>query len=236
MDASSSYQLVNELDHHRSDVKAVLSLNDGAQLACASRDGCVSLWTRQHVDCNTPFVFEASFGGHDAYVNSLAHIAAEGDDTRGLLASGGNSTMILIHSLDAVENDALFCLLGHTHNVCALHYSSKRKMLASASWDGTARTWIRGEDDWVCQRVLEGHRAAVWDVKIVDDEAWECRMLTASGESTLTADELTDTADGEIWMWNDEGNITHRLKCCPEPVRSLTILSTGEFASASNDG
>lgn len=182
MDSPSSYQLVHELEHHRSDVKAVLSVNNGAQLVCASRDGCVSLWTRNSGDDNAPFVFEANFRGHDAYVNSLAHIVAEDGDQRGLVASGGNSTMILIHSLDSVEKDPLLCLLGHTNNVCALHYSSKRKMLASASWDGTARLWIPTDGKWMCHRMLDGHRQAVWDVKVIDEDAWECRVLTASGE------------------------------------------------------
>lgn len=180
-----TYQVIQELNHHQSDVKAILSLDDGARLACASRDGSISLWARQADDIESPFVFESDFRGHDAYVNSLAHVVPDADKMQGWLASGGNSTMILLHPLDKLDSEATICLLGHTHNVCALHYSQPQKLLASASWDTTARIWMRRGNDWACQLVLEGHRQAVWDVTIVDDTPWQGCYITASGERAV---------------------------------------------------
>lgn len=181
MDIPLAYQVIQDIEHHRSDVKAVLSLEGGTKLACTSRDGTVSLWSRQP-DIDS-FVHEADFQGHDAYVNSVAHVAPDEDGKRGYLASGGNSTMILLHSLDSLSPQIAFCLIGHTHNVCALHYSPSRKLLGSSSWDTTARIWARSGDDWVTRHVLGGHRAAVWDVKILDDAAWQANYVTASGET-----------------------------------------------------
>lgn len=183
MGTRSTYQVIQELGHHESDVKAVLALDKDARLACASRDGLISLWKRQPSDNGRPYVFEAPFRGHDAYVNSLAHIPYEDGESLGWLASGGNSTIILIHSLDTMQDEPTSALIGHTHNVCALFYSPPRKLLASASWDCTARIWKRNGDDWVCAQVLQGHQQAVWDVKVVPDDSWQGRFITASGES-----------------------------------------------------
>lgn len=182
MGAGSTFRVIQELGRHNSDVKAVLALDNDAQLACASRDGLISLWTKQTRDNEPVYDFEAAFRGHDAYVNSLAHITSGDDGSRGCLASGGNSTMILMHSLDTMQAEPTTALVGHTHNVCALHYSPSRNLLASSSWDCTARIWKRDGDDWACQHVLAGHQQAVWDVKIVPDESRPGPYVTASGE------------------------------------------------------
>ncbi|BEI83943.1 hypothetical protein CcaverHIS002_0405470 [Cutaneotrichosporon cavernicola] len=180
MDTRTTYRVIQELGHHESDVKAVLALKDDALLACASRDGLISLWTKQPHGDESPFGFKTALRGHNAYVNSLAHIPPENSESRGRLASGGNSTMVLIHSLDTMQDEPISCLIGHSHNVCALHYSSSQKLLASASWDCTARIWKYDGDNWVCQRVLEGHQQAVWDVKIVANDSWQGPFITAS--------------------------------------------------------
>ncbi|BEJ07276.1 hypothetical protein CcaverHIS641_0405450 [Cutaneotrichosporon cavernicola] len=77
MDTRTTYRVIQELGHHESDVKAVLALKDDALLACASRDGLISLWTKQPHGDESPFGFKTALRGHNAYVNSLAHIPPE---------------------------------------------------------------------------------------------------------------------------------------------------------------
>ncbi|WWC97833.1 hypothetical protein V866_004720 [Kwoniella sp. B9012] len=205
---------------HQSDVKAVLAISDD-MIASASRDQSVGIWTRNG---NTQFELKALLDGHHAYVNSLAHIPSSNvTDTEDLLASGGNSSLILLHSLKTFSPESEHCLIGHSLNVCTMSYSTKRKKLISGSWDQTARIWSRSlvSKEWVCERVLEGHEQAVWGVAIIDEGP--------KANCYLTADRL-------IHLWNEEGEILQRFKGSPEPVRSLAISPGCEtFASACND-
>lgn len=178
MSSSGQYRIASELQpSHQSDVKAVLAVGD-KHLVSASRDKTVLLWTRLQEDANIVegntddgtnaletasrplFEVKTAFGGHGEYVNSLAHVPGEG---MGMLASGGNSTMILLHDLTTLDSEPVQCLIGHTGNVCALRYAPKLRKLLSSSWDLTARVWTESEGNW-SSIVLEGHDAAVWDV------------------------------------------------------------------------
>ena len=105
-------------------------------------------------------------------------------DPADLLASGGNSSLILLHSLDTLAPDPVDCLIGHALNVCTLAYSSAQKKLVSGSWDHTARVWSGYEGKWSCELVLEGHDEAVWSVAVVEGGVREGSFLT--GEVSLT--------------------------------------------------
>lgn len=116
-----------------------------------------------------------------------------------LVASAGNSTIILFHlygddlgpdpSPEPVDG-----LIGHHANVCALQYSRRHKKLISASWDCAARVWSRskkprGDDEggkakskageWDCDHVLSGHEAAVWGVAILEGGSYDGYYLTS---------------------------------------------------------
>jgi WD40 repeat protein len=107
-----------------------------------------------------------------------------------LIASAGNSSLILLHELDPLypTSDPLTALTGHYANVCALSYSGKRRKLISASWDCAARIWTRvrgqgpsGKDvagKWDCEKVLSGHSAAVWGVAIFEEGPREGCYIT----------------------------------------------------------
>lgn len=169
------YHLLTELDPpHLSDVKAVLAIENNL-LASASRDSSVAVWRRSEPGASS-FQLQALLKGHDAYVNSLAYIpeasgagGGQGRTGLGLLASGGNSCLILLHSLDTLEPDGRHCLIGHALNVCALKYNDSLGKLLSGSWDRTARIWAPHQGQWECETILEGHEQAVWDVEAVGD-------------------------------------------------------------------
>lgn len=100
------------------------------------------------------------------------------------LASGGNSALILFHSLRTLSPDSTHALIGHQLNVSTLAYSTKRRKLVSGSWDRTARVWRHAAStgEWECELVLEGHEEAVWGVLPIDQGPQEGGWLTASGE------------------------------------------------------
>jgi WD40 repeat protein len=100
-----------------------------------------------------------------------------------LLASGGNSSLILLHSLESLKSDAVDCLIGHALNVCTLAYSPVLEKLVSGSWDHTARVWSRATGEWKCELILEGHVEAVWGVAAID--GGDRRGCFLSGKSSV---------------------------------------------------
>ncbi|PRQ73969.1 hypothetical protein AAT19DRAFT_15536 [Rhodotorula toruloides] len=158
------------------------------------------------------------------------------EDKAGYLATSGSDSLIQLYSLSSPSSSPVQTLLGHAHNVCALHASRDGKRMVSASWDGTARVWRRrkaqegheeeGEGEWMCERVLADHGAAVWDVLMLEE---------GGGESILTA-----CADSRIRLFEGD-KLRHLFKGHEGPVRSLCVLLPEEadstmFASGSNDG
>ncbi|RXK37832.1 hypothetical protein M231_04830 [Tremella mesenterica] len=217
------YQLRAEIDPpHQSDVKAVLSINP-TTLVTASRDQTVGVWSIQP---DGQVRLASILRGHDAYVNSLAHIPPNANHEEDLIASGGNSSLILLHSLKTLDPEPVEHLAGHGLNVCALAYSSKLEKLISGSWDTTARVWSRSSGRWDTEVVLTGHEAAVWGVAILDEGSRTGCYLTVDIKADLM-----------INLWNDKGEILSRFKGSPEPVRSIAICPGGEtFISSCNDG
>lgn len=159
-----------------------------------------SAFTHRFCADNQSYELEAILDGHGAYVNALAYIPA---DEAGIgecvqskrllmpdyLASSGNSTLILLHSLSSTSPDAVHALVGHALNVCTLAYSSSYRRLISGSWDLTARVWScdRGDNKgWGSELVLEGHEAAVWGVAVVDAGPRRGCYLTGSGETGIS--------------------------------------------------
>lgn len=103
------------------------------------------------------------------------------------IASGGNSSLILLHSLSTLSPDPVHTLIGHSLNVSTLQYSPKRQKLISGSWDRTARIWAPpgpSSKEWECVKVLEEHEEAVWGVLAIDSGPEEGGWLTASGTSS----------------------------------------------------
>jgi WD40 repeat protein len=109
------------------------------------------------------------------------------------MASGGNSTVILLHSLTPRQGEQNLdpeprqALIGHSLNVSTLEYSVKRQKLISGSWDKTARIWSRSStkqengQGWECEIVLEEHEEAVWGVLAIDSGPSDGCWLTSSG-------------------------------------------------------
>lgn len=107
-------------------------------------------------------------------------ISSNFTDRSDLLVSGGNSALILFHSLDTLKADPVDRLAGHALNVCTLTYSSTLKKLVSGSWDHTARVWSRSGGEWECELVLDGHSEAVWGIGAIDGGSRKGCFLTGT--------------------------------------------------------
>lgn len=229
------YKLSQVLQAHDADVKCVLAIDEHT-LFSASRDRTVAQWARQS-QCD-PFTLRRILAGHEAYVNSLELISSDGQHPA-VIASGGNSSLILLHELQPPypTTAPITALVGHHANVCTLAYSSKRRKLLSASWDCAARIWSRRESsevdvaasqvgkigDWECEKVLAGHSAAVWGIGIFEEGPCEGCYITGA-------------ADQKIKLWDRMGFHVKDFPTQDDAVRSIAIFPGGKrFAVALND-
>ncbi|EFY85491.1 WD repeat-containing protein, putative [Metarhizium acridum CQMa 102] len=113
----------------------------------------------------------------------------------------------------------LYTLKGHGASVNAVAYSSRHKVLASASSDRTIRLWddVAGAH----KRTLQGHSGYVLDVAFSPD-----------GNTLASA-----SSDGTVWIWGvDKGSHIRTLEGHSSWVNSVAFLSDSTLASASSDG
>ncbi|GAA5915535.1 hypothetical protein JCM5296_001753 [Sporobolomyces johnsonii] len=221
------YRLSALLEGHRDDVRA-LGGDPSSRLLSASRDGTARSWVRKGAREGTTGGWEAERKweeGHEGFVNAVSWLPGRGEhDSHGYLVTAGQDSLIQVYSLSpTASSQPVRTLLGHAHNVCALHCSKDGKRIASGSWDLTARVW--STDTWECEDVLTDHFAAVWDVLLLDSDPE--LVLTAA------ADNLVRLFDGI--------HVRFVFKGHTGPVRALAKLLPGDplcalFASASNDG
>ncbi|KAJ9106370.1 hypothetical protein QFC21_001516 [Naganishia friedmannii] len=233
--SSNSYELSTVLRAHSDDVKCVFPVNSDCILS-ASRDRTVAVWQREGI--SKEFQVKRLLTGHDGYVNSLEFVPADDDCQFDLIASAGNSNIILFHLFDVdpatyPSAEPVDGLVGHHANICALSYSRKHSKLVSASWDCAARVWSRevarkggvekaeGQrvkskaGEWGCELVLSGHEAAVWGVAVLEG----------------------GSADRTLRMYDLEGTCVRKFAALPDAIRSISCFPDFlNVAVALNDG
>ena len=82
---------------------------------------------------------------------------------------------------------------GHSDTVEGISFSPDGQMIASGSWDGTAKLWNRQGE---ALQTLEGHTGGVWDVSFSPD-----------GQTIASA-----SRDGTVKLWNRQGEAQQTLK------------------------
>jgi phospholipase A-2-activating protein len=131
-------------------VRAVLS-SSPLKVFSASRDSSAIVWTR--TSDNSPFLPSTVYKPSSGYVGALTYLppteeAPEGgvnskyclhhrtieNNTIGYLVTGSQDGIIGVYVLGSGSEDPKYMLLGHQHNVCALH-SSPDGTVISGSWD-----------------------------------------------------------------------------------------------------
>ncbi|MDH3262863.1 MAG: cytochrome C, partial [Paracoccaceae bacterium] len=114
-------------DGHGGPIMDVVISADGSQLLTASFDYAVGLWDS---GAEAPPLW---LEGHNAAVNAAAFVPG------GRAVSGGDDFALILW--DLATGRALRRMEGHRGKVMAVAPSPDGTLIASASWDGTARLW-----------------------------------------------------------------------------------------------
>ncbi len=88
-------------------------------------------------------------------------------------------------------------LFGHTNVITDALFSNSGKLVATTSYDGTARLW--NAEDGACIFTLEGHEHLIWTASFDDEDA---RLVTASPDGTAR---IWDVQTGESLFTLDAG-------------------------------
>lgn len=185
---------------HGGPVRA-LALGADGTLASGSFDQSVILW-----DLGTGRA-RAVLRWHQGAVAALAALPGGG------FASAGEDGRIALWPAGTAGPEPARVLEGHGGPIAAL--AVRGDILASASWDGTARLWLLAGG---AARVLEGHRGQVNGVAFLPD-------------GTLA----TAGYDGSIRLW-PEGGAPRVLAEFGLPVNALIALPDGALAAGGADG
>ncbi|GAB4227923.1 MAG: hypothetical protein Kow00121_56710 [Elainellaceae cyanobacterium] len=236
----------NRLVGHEQAINGLRFNATGQQLASASDDQTVRLWSAEGELLNT-------FRGHTNRVNSVVF----SPDDR-LLASASDDRTIKLWAVDS--NQELQTLEGHGSFVTSLSFSRSCQLLASGSDDETIKLWEINET--APTRTLQGHEERVKSVSFSPDgqtlasggwdgrvRLWNCNgeplpvpplnhgdrvsVVTFSPDGQMIA---SGGLDGVVNLWSRDGD---RLQSLTGQGRITSISfspdgATLAFASASN--
>jgi cytochrome c len=196
-----------ELRGHGGPVRAIAVGADGALAVTGSFDTSVILWRLG------TGAAEAVLRFHDGSVNALVSLPD------GRFASGGEDGRVALWRVGNSQPDRV--ITGHRAPVSGLAVSPDGRLIASSSWDGTARiTALSGGDPAV--RVLEGHRGQVNGVAFLPDGG----VVTSGYDATL-----------RLWPADGAGNGgVPGIVTLPAPLTSVVAAADGEMAVAGADG
>jgi cytochrome c len=227
-----------QLRGHGGPVRALAISPDGRQAISGSFDTSAIRWSLQKNAGEQVLRF------HDGAVNAVAflrdgRIATSGEDARIAIWTPGEQKPSLV-------------LEGHMAPVVALAVSPDGAMLASASWDHTARLWSTTGGT---SRVLEGHAQNVNGVAFTPDGR---ALVTAGYDATLRISPLaggapvvttlptplntvavapdgeivTAGADGKIYVLSGAGELKGEIEAAPTPIIAVAISGDGKLIAA----
>ena len=176
-----------ELRSFEGHYKPILSLafsGDGTRLATGSEDGAAMVWETGSArricrllpqDASGAFtsaepVQAVAFDPMDA-----TRVATAGQDGAGRIWNTGTARMVAM----LTQKDAITPLPGHSNIVAAVAFSADGRLVATASWDRTARVWDAATGQEML--VLRGHLDAVTGVAFTEDGS---HLATSSRDAT----------------------------------------------------
>ncbi len=193
-----------QLRGHGGPVRALAISPDGKSAVSGSFDTAVIRWSLQRNAAEQVLRF------HEGAVNAVAMLKD------GRIATSGEDGRIAIWTPGATMPSAV--LEGHTAPVVALAVSGDGTMLASASWDHTARIWPLAGGG--APRVLEGHGQNVNGVAFTPDSRG---LVTAGYDATLR-------------IWPLAGGAPATIATLPTPLNTVAVAPDGEVVAAGADG
>lgn len=202
---SVSEELIT-LSGHESGVWAVeYSADNDDSIVTASGDGSVRLW-----DSYTGRTIETIASGRsELYTVALA-------PAEQLIAIGGRGGEVDVLSMPLKE--PIFTLSEHSSSVMDVAFSPDGSLLATASWDGTARVWSN-EGELI--HILDAHTDEVWAVDFSSDGT---QLVTSSRDHNVIIWELSS------------GRELRRLKGHADAIYDVSFDPSGErVATASRD-
>lgn len=181
---------------------------------------------------------------HEGAVNAVADLG------HGRVATSGEDVRIAIWRLGVAQPESV--LEGHAAPVVALAVSPDRTMLASASWDHTARLWPLAGG---APRVLAGHSQNVNGVAFARDGR---AAVTVGYDATLRIWPLdggapvvvtlptplnavavapdgeiaTAGADGKVYLLSPAGELRTEIDAAPAPIIAVAVSGDGKFVAA----
>ena len=195
-----------QLRGHGGPVRALAISPDGAQAVSGSFDTSVIRWSLARNAAEQVLRF------HDGAVNAVVFLRDGG------IATSGEDARIAIWRPGEARPATV--LAGHEGPVVALALSPDGTMLASASWDHTARLWPLGAQSRGAQRVIDGHSQNVTGVAFAPDGR---ALVTAGYDATLRITPLA----------GDGAPIVAML---PTPLNAVAVAADGEIVTAGADG
>ena len=192
-----------QLRGHGGPVRALAVSPDGKILMSGSFDTSAIRWSLARSAAEDVLRF------HDGAVNAVVLLKDGG------AATGGEDARIAIWNPG--ERMPRTVLEGHLAPVVALAVSGDGRILASASWDHTARLWPVGGG---APRLLAGHSQNVNGV-----------AFTPDGRAVVTAG-----YDATLRIWPLSGDDTPLIAVLPTPLNAVAIAPDGEIVTAGADG
>jgi len=194
-----------QLRGHGGPVRGLAIAPDGNTAVSGSFDTSIIRWSLQKSGAMEVLRF------HDGAVNAIAllhdgRVASSGEDARIALWRPG-------------EGEPVAVFTGHKAPVVALAVSPDGALLASASWDHTARLWPLSKDASGAVRVLEGHKGNVNGI-----------AFTPDGQSVVTAG-----YDATLRIWPVAGSEAE-IVTLPTPLNCVAVAPDGEIVAAGADG
>jgi len=195
-----------------SHVFALAYSEDSSRVSVGSQDQLIHIYNTAD-----PTAAPEEYAGHTSYVVATAYVDGQlisggadgsvrrwrgglGEELSGHLLNvvslevSGDGRLAAGDSLGAIQlwdptlSEAT-ALVGHAQYVTAMAWSHDGRMLASTSWDQTARLWPAPADGGpIVSRVLRGHKGDVTDVVFSPDD----QRIATAGE------------DGQLLLWTDD--------------------------------
>jgi cytochrome c len=192
-----------QLRGHGGPVRALAVSPDGKILMSGSFDTSAIRWSLARSAAEDVLRF------HDGAVNAVVLLRD------GAAATGGEDARITIWNPG--ERMPRTVLEGHQAPVVALAASGDGRLLASASWDHTARLWPVGGG---APRLFAGHSQNVNGI-----------AFTPDGQAVVTAG-----YDATLRIWPLSGDDTPLIAVLPTPLNAVAIAPDGEIVTAGADG